>query len=75
MTSITDDGHYLGVHVEDESELQALVRTSLGLDQDPAIVAAYAATGQRPGAVGYDEQDRLVERQLDGSLKPLDSTS
>ena len=54
-------------------ELQALSEASLLLDQDPAAAAAYAATGARAGAVGYDEQGQLVERQADGSLRDVKS--
>lgn len=55
----------------EQRELQALIETSLNLDKDPAVAAAYAAIGARPGAVGYDEQGQLVERQADGSLQVL----
>ena len=55
----------------EETEFQNLVLASLNLAQDPMAAAAYAALGERPGAVGYDERQRLVERQADGSLRPL----
>lgn len=57
----------------DTRELQTVLLASMNLDQDFAATAAYANTGARPGAVGYDEQNRLVERLPDGSLKPLDA--
>lgn len=57
----------------EQRELQALIEASLHLDKDHAATAAYAATGARPGAVGYDDQGQLVERQADGSLKRLDA--
>ena len=55
----------------EEAEFQTLVLASLNLQQDPVITACYAALGEKPGAVGYDERERLVERQADGSLQPL----
>ena len=55
----------------EENELATLVLASLNLSQDPMAAAAYAAIGERPGAVGYDDQGRMVERQTDGSLQPL----
>ena len=55
----------------EEAEFQTLVLASLNLQQDPVIAASYAALGEKPGAVGYDERERLVERQADGSLQPL----
>jgi hypothetical protein len=33
---------------------------------------AYTALGREVGAVGRDEEGRLVRRQADGSLKPID---
>ena len=55
----------------EERELQGLIEASLQLDRDPAAAAAYAATGARPGAVGYDEMGQLVQRQEDGSLRAV----
>ena len=66
-------GIALSLREREQRELQALIEAILQLDRDPAAAAAYAATGARPGAVGYDENDRLVERQADGSLRALKS--
>ena len=61
-------GIALSLREREQRELQALIEASLQLDRDPAAAAAYAATGARPGAVGYDERGQLVERQVDGSV-------
>lgn len=42
-----------------------------GVSFDADVEAAYAALGQEPGAVGGDEQGRLVRREADGSLRPI----
>jgi len=55
---------------DEDTELETLLVASLNLTQDPAAADAYAALGGRAGAVGYNEQDQLVERQKDGRLEP-----
>lgn len=56
---------------EESTELVTLLVASLNLAQDPAAAEVYAAVGERAGAVGYDEENRLVERQEDGTLRVL----
>lgn len=44
-----------------------------GLDgPSPEEIAAAAARGREPGAVGYDGAGNLVQRQVDGSLRVIE---
>lgn len=43
-----------------------------GAEFDAETKEAYAELGRRVGAVGRDEKGRLVRREADGSLKPID---
>ena len=43
-----------------------------GAEWDAETQEAYAALGRQVGAVGRDESGRLVRREADGSLRPID---
>jgi hypothetical protein len=43
-----------------------------GAEFDAETHEAYAALGRKVGAVGRDENGRLVRREADGSLRPID---
>lgn len=55
----------------DEREFEELIQASLSLDTNASVAAVYKTIGERVGAVGYDKQGRLVERQPDSSLHLL----
>lgn len=43
-----------------------------GAEFTPDVQAAYAALGEEVGAVGSDVNGRLVRREADGQLRPID---